>query len=56
MEELLVPLFYIAVPAIILMIAFVAFLRKEEEEIEEDLIHEHQEEERIRDEQLRAGN
>ncbi len=35
MEDLLIPLLFIAIPAIILMIAFVAFLRKEEELPEE---------------------
>ena len=40
MEELLIPLLYIAIPAIILMLAFVAFLKKEEKEIDEELRHE----------------
>lgn len=40
MEEVLIPILYIAVPAIILMLAFVAFLRKEEKDIEEELRHE----------------
>jgi hypothetical protein len=36
MEDLLIPLLFVAIPAIILMIAFVAFLRKEEEVLHED--------------------
>ncbi len=43
MTELLVPVFYVAIPAIILMLAFVAFLRKEEKEIEEDRLQEKRE-------------
>ena len=46
MTELLVPVLYVAIPSIILMLAFVAFLRKEEKEIEEDRL---QEEKEIRD-------
>ena len=40
MEDLLLPLLFVAIPAIVLMIAFVAFLRKEEEEIAEDIANE----------------
>lgn len=37
MSELFVPVLYVAVPAIILMLAFIAILRKEEEEIDLEL-------------------
>lgn len=37
MSELLVPVLYVAIPAIILMLAFVAILRKEQQEIDLEL-------------------
>ncbi|MFU8802882.1 MAG: hypothetical protein ACNA8W_03640 [Bradymonadaceae bacterium] len=40
MENLIVVVLYIAIPATILTIAFVAMLRKEQDEVEEDKRHE----------------
>jgi hypothetical protein len=40
MEDIVIVVLYIAIPAMILAIAFVAMLRKEQQEISEDLRHE----------------
>jgi len=42
MENIVVVVLYIAIPATILTIAFVAMLRKEEEEVAEDVRHENE--------------
>ena len=52
MEEVLIPILYVAIPAIILMLAFVAFLKKEEKEIEEDVRHE---QEMVREKEAHRG-